>query len=272
MVGEPVPKARRPSPWIAPCIAVLLGLFSGSPVRAADDDAAQTPSPAAATSDSPDFMFGAPRGWVGIRGSLLFPRAGGDLFAFVSDQLTVDRSDLRGRGVATDLGIVLSPRFDIVAGFDFTRRHTGSEYRHFIASNSQSITQTTRLQQSAISAGLRFSPTGRGRGVSRYAFIPRRLTPYAGGGANLVFYQFSQSGQFVDFADLSIFNDQFSSNGWGIGPYVNGGADVQLWKALFVTFDGRYSWLHSTLDADFNGFDGIDLAGFRGSTGISIVF
>ena len=26
---------------------------------------------------------------------MLFPRAGGDLFTFVSDQLTVDKSDLR---------------------------------------------------------------------------------------------------------------------------------------------------------------------------------
>jgi hypothetical protein len=119
---------------------------------------------------------------------------------------------------------------------------------------------------------VRYSPLGRGRSISRYAFIPRRLVPYAGGGVTFAFYQFSQRGQFVDFSDLSIFTDRFASDGWTSGPYAHAGVDVQAWKRLFVTFDGRYTWLHSTLDSDFSGFDGIDLAGFRASTGISIVF
>ena len=217
-------------------------------------------------------MFGAPRAWLGVRGTLLIPRAGGDLFTFVTDQLTVDRSNLRAGGFAVDLGIVLMPKFDVVGGFDMSRNESGSEYRRYIASNSQPITQVTRLNQFAFSGGVRFSPVGRGRRISRYAFIPQRFTPYAGAGASIAYYSLAQHGQFVDFVDLSVFTDWFASNGWSVGPFVNGGVDVQVWKRLSVTFDGRYSWLHSSLDRDFLGFDGIDLAGFRGSTGISIVF
>ena len=165
-------------------------------------------------------------------------RAGGDLFTFVTDQLTVDRSNLRAGGFAVDLGIVLMPKFDVVGGFDMSRNESGSEYRRYIASNSQPITQVTRLNQFAFSGGVRFSPVGRGRRISRYAFIPQRFTPYAGAGASIAYYSLAQHGQFVDFVDLSVFTDWFASNGWSVGPFVNGGVDVQVWKRLSVTFDG----------------------------------
>ena len=256
--------------------ALCVGLaLSGATAQAADDEEGQPASPVGSASQPSapsDFLIGAPRAWFSFRGAQLFPRAGGDLFKFVSEQLTVDRGSLRSRGLAADIGIALGPRIDVVTGFDFTTHATSSEYRHFVASNAQPITQTTEQKQTALSIGTRYSPIGRGLSISRFAFIPRRVTPYVGGGATLAYYKFAQRGQFVDANDLSIFTDRFVSNGWTVGPYVNGGADIQLWKRLYVSLDGRYSWLHSELDSDFSGFDGIDLAGFRASSGFSVVF
>jgi hypothetical protein len=270
--------ARRPLRLRRLVGFLLLGvsvLFIADNARA-DDDAqdrvTRAPAPPSTSAVSADFLLGAPRAWLSFRGTQLFPRAGGDLFAFVSDQLTIDRGQLKARGFATDLGITLGSRLDLVGGFDIARHTTPSEYRHFVGSNAQPITQRTNLQQDALSVGMRYSPLGRGRNISRFAFIPRRVAPYVGGGFTAAYYDFSQQGQFVDAKDLSIFTDRFASNGWSFGPYVNGGADVQVWKRLYVSFDGRYSWLHSGLDSDFSGFDGIDLAGFRASSGISVVF
>lgn len=262
-----------PLRWLGLALVIVAVLVS--PSAAADDQAPSPDTPRAAAPSLPgsaDFFFGAPRGWLGVRGSFLVPRAGGDLFSFVKDQLTLENGDFRARGFAADVGIPITPMLDVVSGFDIARTESGSEYRHFIASNSQPIEQFTGLRQTTVSGGLRYSPLGRGRSISRYAFIPRRVVPYAGAGATIAFYNFTQRGQFVDYADLSIFTDRFVSDGWGIGPYVHGGVDLQVWKRLFVTLDGRYTWLHSDLDADFSGFAGIDLAGFRGGTGISIVF
>jgi len=238
------------------------------------ESSAQAPGPAQMppSTSTADFFFGPPRVWVGIRGSVLIPRASGDLFTFVSDQLTVDRSDLRAGGFGADVGAVLTHTIDVVIGFDMNRNETLSEYRHFIGSNDQPITQRNQFRQSALSTGIRFMPGGRGHRVSNYAFVPRRITPFGGAGMSIAYYSFSQEGQFVDYTDLAIFNDRFTSDGWSVGPYVHGGADIQAWKHLFITFDARYTWMHSALDEDFTGFDGIDLAGFRGGTGISIVF
>ena len=246
------------------CVGALLGT-----ARAADDAAQRTPASIART---PDFLIGAPKARLGVRGSWLMPRAGGDLFAFVGDQLTFEPSDLRARGVGADLAIALGSRLDLVTGFERSSRSTGSEYRKFIASNGQPIAQTTVLQQKGITLGLRYLPLGSGRRISRLAFIPRRVTPYVGAGATAGFYNFSQRGQFVDPADRSIFNDAFVSDGWTFGPFVHGGAELQVWKRLSVSVDGRYGWLHGALDSDFSGFDGIDLAGFRASTGFGIAF
>jgi hypothetical protein len=41
---------------------------------------------------------------------------------------------------------------------------------------------------------------------------------------------------------------------------------------FFLDVAVRYAWAHSALDRDFEGFDGIDLAGFKSSTGLTIVF
>ncbi|MFN7983815.1 MAG: hypothetical protein U0Q11_18365 [Vicinamibacterales bacterium] len=260
--------------------AVLLftSLLTATAVAAApapdDDQDVRMPVSASAPSRSEpvDFFVGAPRAWIALRGNQMFPRAGGDLFTFVTDQLTLERSQFRSRGFSTDLGIATGSRFDIVGGYETNRHAQPSEYRHFVASNAQAITQSTELVQRAFTVGARYSPLGRGLAISRFAFIPRRVAPYVGGGALVTYYRFSQQGQFVDSADLSIFNDRFYSDGWSVGPYVNGGADVQVWRHIYVTFDGRYSWVHSSLGSDFQGFDGIDLAGFRASSGISVVF
>ena len=251
------------------CTSVCLGT-----ARASDDAAAAAAAPRtpASIARTPDFLIGAPKARLGVGGSWLMPRAGGDLFAFVGDQLTFEPSDLRSRGVVADLAVAIGPRVDLVTGVERSSRSTGTEYRQFVASNGQPITQTTRLQQTGVTLGLRYLPLGSGRRISRLAFIPRRVTPYVGVGATAGFYNFSQRGQFVDFADRSIFTDAFVSDGWTFGSFVQGGAELQLWKRLYVSVDGRYTWLHGALDSDFSGFDGIDLAGFRASTGLGIAF
>lgn len=233
---------------------------------------AQAARDAAPVESAADFLFGAPHAWLGVRGSYLVPRAGGDFFSFVRDQLTLDNADFRAGGLSGDLGIVLPHGLDVVIGADVNRRTAPSEYRHFIASNGQPIAQTTRVRQTAARAGLRWSPFSRGQRISRLAFIPRRVVPYVDAGVTTTFYSWSQVGQFVDANSFAVFNDQFGSDGWATGPYAGSGVDLQLYRVLYLTVHARYTWLHGTLGSDFSGFDGIDLSGLRTSTGFTVVF
>ncbi len=259
----------------------LMGLWllvAAAPVAHAADEPGQgvpprVTRPAPARERSPDFFFGQPRGWVAVRGGMFLPRADAQLYTFFGDQLTMAPSDFRTTSFDLEVGVMLSNTLAIEGGFDLARRGLDSEYRDFVRPNRDPITQHTVLNQTGATIGVRYTPTGHGRRISSLSFIPRRVTPYAAAGLQASYYRLSQNGSFVDFADLSIFQDVFASDGWTSGPYARGGVDIQVWRRLFVNADIRYAWIRTGLSRDFQGFDdGIDLAGVRTSTGISIKF
>ena len=221
---------------------------------------------------SPDFLFGRPRGSVGVRGGWLFERAGSDLFEFVENELTVDKKDFNSPALAVDVGVALSPRADALFGFEFGSASTSSEYRAYVDNRRLPINQDTRLRQVNLSGSLKLALTPRGEEVGRLAWIPRTVTPYVGAGAGALWYEFHQTGDFVDFADLSVFSDTFRSSGWTPSAHVIGGVDVKMSRRLFLTGEGRYLWSHAELGRDFSGFDPIDLTGFKVTAGVNYIF
>lgn len=253
--------------------AFLIATGLASPAFADGTSPASTgPQSTPSSSGGPDFLFGHPRASISLGGTWIVPRASGDLFTFVGNQLTLNRSNFRRLGFTGAVGIRIAPRFDVVSDIDVSARSVGSEYRQYVKADRSEITQTTKFNQAAFAVGARYFPIGRGQDISKYAFLPRRVVPYVGAGASIAHYTFLQTGDFVDFVDLSIFNHTFSSDGWAVGPHVDTGADVQIWRMFFVNVGARYTWGHAKLSSDFVGFDGIDLSGFRSSTGMTIVF
>ena len=256
------------------CLAAAL-LFGGSSIAMAAPDQAGPPQTAAsdqAPEAKRDFLFGRPVGWIGLRGSLLMPAEAGELFAFVKDQLTIDTGDFRSAAFTGELGLSFTPRLDAVVGVESGERSLRSEYRHFIDNKGLPIAQKTTLIQTNITGSVRFALLDRGRSISRYAFVPRTVTPYVGAGGGVYHYRFTQSGDFVDFVTLKVSNDLFTSGGWSPSAHVLGGADIRMWRSLYLAADGRYVWTHGDLGPDFVGFGGIDLNGFRLSTGVNVYF
>jgi hypothetical protein len=204
----------------------------------------------------------------------VFARAGSDIFDFVERELTVEERDFNTAGFAADVGIALTPRADVVFGVDVNHASIPSEYRTLQGSDLLPIEQTTALSEANISGSIRFALTPRGREISSLAWVPRRAVPYVGAGGGMLWYKFKQSGDFVDALDpdLPIFSDTFLADGWTPSAHVFGGVDVQIHRRWFLTLDGRYVWAAGDLGREFEGFDPIDLAGFRFGTGINILF
>jgi hypothetical protein len=234
------------------------------------------PALAAAQSQEPDrdadFLFGRPHASIAVRGSWNIAAAGSDLFDFVTDQLTLDKSDFNGPGIGGEAAVALTPRLDVVGGLFFARSTSGSEYRDFVDNNLLPIEQSTSLKTLQVTGSLRYALQPRGRDVSRFAWIPARLVPYVGGGGGLVFYRFEQSGDFVDFQDLSVFTDVFRSSGWAPSAHAFGGVDVRLYRGLYGSVEGRYTKASAKLSNDFIDFDPIDLSGFRLAAGVNFLF
>jgi hypothetical protein len=220
----------------------------------------------------PDFLFGEPNGSVSVRGSWLFASAGSDLFDFVTRQLTIDKQDFNAPGFAADVAVAITSRIDTQFGVEWSKARRPSEYRDFVDNNLRPIEQFTELKALHLTGSLRFVLAPRGRAVSRFAWVPRRVVPYVGAGGGATYYNFSQSGDFVDFQDLSVFTDSFRSKGWTPSAHAFGGIDLHVYRALCGTVEARYTKAAGTLSSDFIDFDPIDLSGFRISAGVNLLF
>ena len=259
---------RLLGPMMGACAALTLLAI---PAFAQQEPAAASPTLVQVPS-SPDFMLGRPRAAIGMRGNWHMASAGSDIFDFVTDQLTLEKSSFNTGSFAVEFAANLTPRVDLVAGMDLNRTRQPSQYRDFIDNRGQEIEQTTTLNQLNFTGSLKFALLPKGRNISRLAWIPRTVVPYVGAGGGIGSYRFEQFGDFVDFQDNRIFSDVFQSKGWAPIAHVFGGTDVQVFSRMLVSFEGRYSWSRAALDQDFVDFDPIDLGGLKFGVGLHVIF
>jgi hypothetical protein len=251
-------------------LALVLGLPAAASAQPGDQSGGQNAR--IQSIPSPDFFLGRPRASLGMRGNWFVASAGSDIFDFVTEHLTLERSSFNTPTIGAELGINVTTRIDVIAGFDFGKSSTSSEYRAFIDNNNLPIEQTTELKEFSVFGTLRYSLLPKGQSISRLAWIPRTVTPYVGGGGGLLNYNFSQTGDFVDFQTNKVFTDVFRSSGWAPSGHILGGADVQVYKHLFVSFEAKYTWSSADLEQKFVDFAPIDLSGARFGAGIHLVF
>ena len=259
---------RFRGPCLSVC-AVLLLAASALPASAASDD--QNPNAPSIRPPSADFMLGRPRvtrrreRQLGVRQCRQRPLR--LRHRSVDDRpRCVQPAGLRRRTCRSTWRRASMSRWGSKAA-GWSKR---SEYRDFVDNKLLPIEQTTSLKEQVFSAGVKFALLPAGRRVSRFAWIPSKFTPYVGAGGGMLRYDFEQFGDFVDFADNHVFNSDFRSAGWTPSVFASGGADVHLFKRVFMSLEGRYTWSSATLDTDFVDFDPIDLKGFRFGAGLPL--
>ena len=218
------------------------------------------------------FLFKRPSVQLSIRGDYFVPRAGSEIFDFTRAQLTVDKRDFNTAGIGAEIAIRASERVDVALNFGFGRSETLSEFREFVGTDDLPILQTTEFTRVPVTANVKVYLVDRGRTVSRFAWIPSKVAPYVGGGAGIVWYEFVQDGEFVDFTDETIFFDHLSSSGTSATGHVFGGLDLSIGGPWVLTGEGRYSFGSVEMGEDFVGFDNIDLNGLQLTVGIGVRF
>ena len=265
--------SRRVGALALGCAVLTMVLCAAGPaVAAGGPDQRPVPTRPGRPARDPDFWFGPPRGSIRVHTNRLFARQGSDLYDFLRDEFTIDRRAFDATGIGAEAGIAMGPRVDALVGVDFNRASNRSESRGFIDRDGIPITQDTRLSEVNLTGGLKLALTPKGRQIGRLAWIPRPITPYVGAGAGALWYRFEQQGDFVDFVDLSIFNSRFRSSGWTPSVHAFGGADVNVWKRVFLGLEARYVWADAELGRDFAGFEPIDLSGLKLSVGLNVAF
>src|SRR5690606_26139376 len=119
---------------------------------------------------------------------------------------------------------------------------------------------------------LKYFVTDRGRSVSRFAWIPHRFAPYLGVGGGVMRYEFVQEGEFVDYVDLAIFDERYSSEGTAWTAHLMGGLQTSLSPRMIFDVQGRYEWGSHDMGLEWEEYDPIDLSGFQVSVGLAVRF
>lgn len=229
-------------------------------------------APGLAAQTPRDFMLRQPKVSLGLKLGYARANASSEVFDFTREQLTLRRSDFDGPSWGGQIAVQLTPRVDLALDVSGSTTQILSEFRDWVGTDDLPIEQETTFRRAPLTLGVKAYLSDRGRSVGRFAWIPARFAPYVGGAAGWVWYDFVQSGEFVDFETYDIFNDRFTAEGKTPTVHVFGGADWSLSPALFVNAEARYAHARADMGRDFVGFDAMDLSGFQATVGISVRF
>ena len=245
--------------WLLAVAGISVGLLFAAPARA--------------QSAGKGFLFQEPRWTVAVRGGFERANASSDIFDFVTDTLTLDRSDFSGVNVSMDLAYSIKPQLDLALNVGYTGSKTPSEFRKYVGTDDLPIAQTTRFVRIPLTASLKAYLTPRGQSIGSLAWIPARFSPYVGVGGGAVKYKFEQNGEFVDSEspNLDIFRDRLSTNGWAPTAHGLAGFDLALTPRWGVTTEARYSWAKGKTSGDFENYR-IDLSGLSATMGLHVRF
>lgn len=218
------------------------------------------------------FLFGAPDGSLTLRGGWALASAGSDIFAFTTDNLTINRRDFSSPLIGADLAFRVASRTDLVFSTSYEGANRRSEFRKFEDNNHNPIGQTTAFIRVPVTVSVKQFLTNRGRQIGQLAWIPSRFSAYVGAGAGATWYRFRQNGDWIDFTDMSVFSAQLTSDGWAPSAHVLVGGEWSLNARLSMVTEARYERAHAALSDDFQGFAPMDLSGLSTTAGIAVRF
>lgn len=225
---------------------------------------------------SRDFLFGEPHFSLAFNLGYGLPKAGSDIYDFVTDELTVGKSDFSAMVVGGSFGIRVTNRVELSLDVTYANSNTRSELREWVGDDDLPIEQKTSLSRTPVTASVKAYLWDRGRRISQLAWVPGQWSPFVGVGGGRVFYNFRMNGEFVDeYVDPEappIFFDTFKSDGDAGIFHVLAGAEWSLSPRFYLTGEARYSWAEAEMDKDFVGYDPIDLSGLQGTVGLALRF
>jgi hypothetical protein len=178
------------------------------------------------------------------------------------DFLNFDLGEFKGATVGAEYLVGLGKWLEGGLGVGIYRQSVPSVYRFRVNADGSEIEQDLKLRVVPFTATVRFLPLGRRSGVQ----------PYIGAGVAVLAYRYSETGEFVDFSDDTIFRDSFVKSGSATGPTILGGVRFPF-GAWGIGGELRYQNAEGDLPDD-KGFSGskIDLSGWTYAVTFNVRF
>jgi hypothetical protein len=207
-------------------------------------------------------------GNLDVRLGAFFPRADSDLFRddtalYLRDGHRIEKSDWTGWAGGIAYNSRVATNFEVGISVDGYGKTLHTSYANYTNDAGGEIRQSLELDMVPLALSLRFVPTSR----------KARLAPFVEVGADLVFYEYKEVGDFIDFQSDArpIYSDAFKSSSAAPGFHVAGGLRVPIGDDFSLVGQYRYQFAKHDMDEDFAGFQ-IDLNGGMATFGLNIRF
>jgi opacity protein-like surface antigen len=190
-------------------------------------------------------------------------RVNGDVLFEDLDSLAFDIKDFNGATVSGEWLVGLSNYLEAGFSAGYYQRGVPSVYRSTVNANGSEIEQELKLRVVPLTATVRFLPIGHGS-----------VEPYVGAGIGAFRWRYTETGEFVDFSDNSIFRDRFIANGTAFGPVVLGGVRFPFADAFDFGGELRYQKAEGDTKPAESGLLGskIDLGGWTAAVTFHVRF
>lgn len=158
-----------------------------------------------------------------------------------------------GPTVGAEWLIGLGDFFDAGLGVGYYQRTAVAADADFTDARGNDVLVDLKLRVVPFTATFRYLPVGHDAPIQ----------PYIGAGVGVFAWKYSESGDFVDHVDRSIFSDTFVGSGSTTGPVILGGVRAPIGPTA-VGFEARYQHAKGSLPAaqEFAGSQ-IDLGGMN---------
>lgn len=183
-----------------------------------------------------DSVFGVNVGGFLLKGE--DGRSRDDALANNLSFLSFDLADFNGVMVGGDYFISAGSFLEVGVGVGYYQRTVPSVYDRFVDTDGSEIEQDLKLRVIPVTASVRVFPLSRDGGFQ----------PYVGGGVAFNRWRYSETGEFVDFSDGSIFRDNFIDEGMKAGPVFLGGIRFPIGASALI--GGEYRYTRATVDLD----------------------
>lgn len=199
-------------------------------------------------------------GYFAVRGE--DSRVDGDVLFADRDSLAFLVKDFNFATFGGEWVVGISDHLEAGVGVGFYQRTVPSVYLDVTHSDGSEIAQDLKLRIIPLTATVRFLPMGRGS-----------VEPYVGAGIGVFNWRYSETGEFVDFSDDSIFRSRYIAKGNAAGPVVLGGVRVPVSDVWLIGGEIRYQKAEGDIDP-IEGLlgDKIDLGGWTTSFTVHLRF
>ena len=177
-------------------------------------------------------------------------RIAGDVLVTNRNYLFFNLSDFKGFTGGGEWLVVVGNNLEAGIGVGYYQRPVRSVYEGWVDTDGSEISQELKLRVVPLVATLKYLPFG-ARGA---------IQPYVGVGLAVYFWRYSETGEFVDFSDNSIYRDAFVGSGTSVGPVATFGARARVSGQADIGAEVRWQWGQGNLSNDFLG-NKIDLGG-----------